>query len=91
MLFSDFDEPKIIERGSSDVPRDVGVFIAWTTTFTDKRPCHSDADHLVNKGLGYNGVAIPGMANISGDTGSYNSVQVGSRVSLIDLLGVSLN
>ena len=24
-------------------------------------------DHLVNKGLGYNGVAIPGMAYISGE------------------------
>ena len=56
-------------------------------TFTDKRPCHSDTDHLVNEGLGYNGEAIPGVANISGELPFYNSVLAGSRVSLIDLLG----
>ena len=59
-------------------------------TFTDKRPCHSDTDHLVNKGLGYNGVAIPGMEGDISGVSTLLQVRAGRvRVSLIDLLGIN--
>ena len=70
------------------VARNSTVLFIVIPTFTDKRPHHSDADHLVNEGPGYNGVAILSMADISGLHPGYKFVLVGSRVSLIDLLGV---